>query len=132
MNDITNTTPEGGQAHGREIGIYQEVAVQCLPCDGVRRFKVKGARSIELYAYSVAYDGIFISSGCKVAEDGKRIFTHVGLERIANLNRQYLMRAEAFVVAELEKQNARLAGLMESAERVGHFLADAKKEVAHA
>ena len=127
MNDITNSTPDGGQSNGRDLGIDKEVAVQRLPCDGVPRFKVRGARSRNLYPYAVAYDGVFISSGCKVAPDGKRLFTREGLERIANLNRQYLKRAEAFVVAELEKQNAKLAEVMESAQRVGHFLAAAKE-----
>lgn len=117
MSDLTNTKPDGGRYAGRDITVDQEVAVQRLPCDGVPRFKVRGTRSRNLYPYSLAYDGVFIASGCKVEKDGRRLLTQEGLQRLANLNRQYMARAGEFVKAKLEAESARLAKVIEVIER---------------
>jgi hypothetical protein len=68
----------------RTMNLREARALHKWPCDGVVRFEVDR----QPVPYSLAYDLIFASSGCKLAGP-RRIFTRLGVRRIRDLNDRY-------------------------------------------
>ena len=70
-----------------------------FPCDGVRRFGVKGARNEfgEGQTYDEAYDMIFFATGGTLDEKGGWTFSPEGVKRIRQLNARYIVIAAKFI-----------------------------------
>ena len=70
-----------------------------FPCDGVKRFGVKGERKDfgEGQTYEEAYDMIFFATGGRLDEKGGRTFSPEGVKRIRQLNARYIIIAAKFI-----------------------------------
>lgn len=85
------STPMSRQARAR---------VFKYPCDGVKRFGVKGDKSDareEGQTYSEAHDMIFFATGGSMDEKQARTFSKEGVRRISLLNMRYIALAGPFI-----------------------------------
>ncbi len=90
--------------------------VHRYPCDGVRRFGIKGNAYRQARTYQEAYDDLFTSTGCTQDDKGLRSFTAEGALRIAYLNAQYTRLAGKFLTQQmLASMKARIAKKPETA-----------------
>ncbi len=97
----------------RPMSRVQRAKVFKYPCDGVKRFGVKGqAPFAEGQTYSDAYDMIFFATGGRMDDKGGRSFSKEGVRRITELNSRYIGLAAKFIqewFAEERKKAAEAA-----------------------
>ena len=90
--------------------------LRLYPCDGVKRYKVKGSRE-PLLSYSEAYEALFVSTG-GARDKEHRTFSREGIRRISALNDAYLKVAYAFVVTTIAVENQMIADALEKAKAI--------------
>lgn len=107
MNTNAEDHANGSLKPGEPILMRQQeqAAVFKFPCDGIKRYVVHapGGKTLGGLTYSEAYDMIWSVTGCK-EDEGKKVLTLVGVQRIKALNQKYISVAGKFIREFFEEQ----------------------------